>query len=44
MVWIPTHGGTKYHSNPTCSQMKDPLQVTIDEAIAQGFTACGRCY
>lgn len=24
MVWIPTHGGKKYHSKSTCSNMKDP--------------------
>ena len=44
LVWIPTHGGSKYHSRSSCSQMVDPLQVTVDEAIAQGFTPCKRCY
>lgn len=44
MVWIPTHGGTKYHSKSTCSNMDDPEEVTLEEAKAMGFTPCGRCY
>lgn len=43
-VWIPTNGGTKYHSKSSCSGMKNPRQVTRDEAVAQGFTACKKCY
>lgn len=43
-VWIPTKGGKKYHSRPSCSNMIDPEQVTLDDAKAQGFTACKRCY
>lgn len=44
MVWVPTNGGKKYHSNPSCSQMVNPQEVTLDEAIAMGFTPCKRCY
>lgn len=43
MVWIPKTG-SKYHSKSTCSNMKDPSQVTKEEAINRGFSACGRCY
>lgn len=43
-VWIPTDGGTKYHSNPNCSGMKNPEQVTLNTAIGRGFTACKKCY
>ena len=32
MVWIPTNGGTKYHSRSSCSNMKNPQQVTKKEA------------
>lgn len=28
MVWDPVHGGTKYHSNASCSGMEDPVQET----------------
>lgn len=44
LVWIPTHGGSKYHSNPSCSNMVGPIQVTVDDAIEQGFTPCKKCY
>lgn len=43
-VWIPTNGGTKYHTNSTCSKMKNPIKVTKKEAVNQGFGPCGRCY
>lgn len=44
MVWVPTKGGTKYHSKSSCSNMKNPKQVTVSQAKSQGFTACKRCY
>ncbi len=44
MVWIPTGGGTKYHSKASCSNMDNPSHVTISQAIARGFTPCKRCY
>lgn len=43
-VWIPTNGWSKYHSNPGCSKMKNPQEVTISQAKSRGFTACKRCY
>ncbi len=44
MVWIPTNGGSKYHSRSGCSNMKDPKQVPKSEAEALGFTPCKRCH
>ncbi|MBQ2939585.1 MAG: hypothetical protein IJE00_04370 [Clostridia bacterium] len=44
MVWIPTKGGTKYHTHAGCSNMDGPIQVTEQEAINQGFTPCKRCH
>lgn len=44
MVWIPTGGGTKYHSRSSCSNMNNPTHVPISQAIARGFTPCKRCY
>ena len=44
MVWIPTNGGTKYHTHAGCSNMKNPEQVTQSEAESQGFTPCKRCH
>lgn len=42
-VWIPK-SGTKYHSTPTCSGMKDPTQVAKEEAERRGYTPCKRCH
>ena len=44
LVWVPTNGGTKYHSKSSCSGMKDPIQVTEETAIANGYEPCGRCH
>jgi len=43
MVWIPATG-KKYHKKSTCSNMKNPSQVTIEEAKKKGFGACKKCY
>ncbi len=43
MVWIPK-SGTKYHSSASCSNMKDPTQVTKSEAEAKGYGPCSRCH
>ena len=43
LVWIPA-SGAKYHSYPGCSNMKNPTQVTQDEAVALGYDACKRCH
>lgn len=44
LVWVPTHGGTKYHITSSCSGMKDPIQMTQEQAEANGYTPCKRCY
>lgn len=43
MVWIP-RTGSKYHRNSSCSNMNNPSQVTLDEAIRRGFEPCKKCY
>ncbi|MBM6921875.1 DNA/RNA non-specific endonuclease [Phocea massiliensis] len=43
MVWIPKTG-SKYHSNPNCSNMKNPTQITIEEAENRGYEPCKKCY
>lgn len=43
MVWVPKTG-SKYHSKSSCSNMKNPSQVPIEQAIANGYTACKKCY
>ena len=44
MVWIPTKGGTKYHSYAGCSGMKSPDQVTQSQAESLGFSPCKKCH
>lgn len=44
LVWVPTNGGTKYHSRSGCSNMKAPRQVTEETAVANGYTPCKRCH
>ena len=44
MVWVPTKGGTKYHSKSTCSNMDDPRYISKSQAISEGFTPCKKCY
>lgn len=43
MVWIPK-SGSKYHSKSSCSNMKNPTQVTESEAQAEGYTRCKKCW
>ena len=43
-VWVPTNGGSKYHSRPGCSNMKNPKEVILSDAISQGYGPCGRCF
>ncbi len=42
-VWVCSNG-KKYHSNPDCSNMTAPYQLSLSEAEAQGYTACKKCY
>lgn len=42
-VWVSSSGGTKYHLNPDCSGMSGAVELSLDEAIAQGFTPCKKC-
>ena len=43
MVWIPK-SGKKYHSHSGCSNMKNPSQVTKEEAEDRGYEPCKKCY
>lgn len=43
MVWIP-ESGSKYHRNSSCSGMNNPTQVSKDQAINMGYSACKKCY
>ena len=43
MVWISSNG-SKYHSKSSCSGMKSPRQITIEEAKNQGYEPCKKCH
>ena len=43
MVWIP-NSGSKYHSHSSCSNMKNPSQVTKSEAENRGYEPCKKCW
>lgn len=36
--------GSKYHSNPSCSNMKNPTAISIEESQAKGLEACKKCW
>lgn len=42
-VWLPTHGGQKFHADETCSGMIEPRIVTARNAIALGVSPCRKC-
>lgn len=43
MVWIPK-SGKRYHRSSSCSNMKNPSQVTLEKAQSLGYTPCSKCY
>ena len=42
-VYVPTDGGKKRHTRPTCSGMLDPRKLSIRNAEVAGFDACKKC-
>lgn len=42
VVWV-TESGSKYHSKPSCSGMKSPQEITLEEAEKEGYEPCKRC-
>lgn len=43
MVWI-TAKGKRYHRSSSCSNMKNPYAVTLEQAQASGRTPCQKCW
>lgn len=44
-VYIAASGnGTKYHSNPNCSNMKGTVSLSLSTAQARGYEPCKKCY
>ena len=38
-----TASGSKYHASSSCSNMKNPIAKTLNEAKAAGYAACSKC-
>lgn len=43
IVWV-TKNGSEYHTDPSCGNMKDPAEITLEEAKDRGLSACAKCY
>lgn len=39
-----TRTGECYHSNPNCGNISNPMEITLDDAINQGYRPCSKCY
>ncbi len=45
VVYVASSGrGKKYHNNPKCSNMKGTISLSVDDAVARGYTTCKKCY
>ncbi|MDU1601571.1 MAG: ComEC/Rec2 family competence protein [Clostridium sp.] len=42
-VWVSRNGGKVYHNDKTCSGMKNPVEMTLEEAENEGVRACSKC-
>jgi len=42
-IWIPTDGGIRRHSKPTCCKMLDPRRVSVRNADLMNMLPCGIC-
>ncbi len=42
-VWA-SESGSRYHENPTCSNMRSAVEMPLDEAQARGLSPCVRCW
>ena len=42
-VYIPK-SGSKYHSRASCSNMKNPSEVSESSAISLGYSKCSKCW
>ncbi len=42
-VWIAEDSDV-YHSDPDCSDMEDPEQITLEQAEKDGYKPCKKCH
>ena len=44
MVWVANKTAKVYHSSKTCSNMKNPTQMSLADAQAKGLKPCSKCH
>lgn len=42
-VWVSKNGGKVYHNDKSCSGMKSPVEMTLEEAENEGLRSCSKC-
>ena len=42
-IWVPTDGGIRRHTKPTCSAMCDPRIISVRNTEYMNILPCGRC-
>ncbi len=42
-VYVVSNGKV-YHSSPECSNMKSPIEISLDEALSKGLKPCPKCH
>lgn len=42
-VWVSATG-KKYHRKSSCSNMKNPSQISKSDAISRGYEPCKKCH
>lgn len=42
LVWV-SNSGKRYHGNPSCSNMKNPQEISLEDAVSRGLTPCKKC-
>ena len=42
IVWV-TASGSKYHIKPDCSNMRSPIEISLEDAVNEGYEPCKKC-
>jgi len=42
-MWIASKTGTVYHDSKECSNMANPIQITLKEVRLTGLKPCSKC-
>lgn len=42
-VWVSSGNGSRYHMKPDCGGMKNARQLSVEQAVYEGYSPCSRC-